>query len=118
MRFDVIPFDSVRFYRFHRDPQANERGVTVLTRLINEKALPGSFEREVSANGGLWPPPALPQDREALGAGGGVSSGSGKAEETRRVTRKDAPTVLLVREGAAVVTMQDGKKKTVKAGES
>ncbi|CAN0417359.1 unnamed protein product [Pylaiella littoralis] len=101
--------------------QAKDRGATALTRLIDEKALPGSFERTVAANGELWPP-ALPQGQEALGeggsrGGGGVSSSSEKAGEARRVTRKEAPTVLLVREGSAVVTMQDGTKTTVKPGE-
>ena len=99
--------------------QAKARASTSLTRLLDEKALPGSLERTLPANAGLWPPAyAAAEGQSPLGGASGSSgnSSSGGAVEPRRVSRREPPTVLLVREGAVVATLQDGTKTTVTAG--
>ncbi|CAM9281014.1 unnamed protein product [Ectocarpus sp. 6 AP-2014] len=111
--------DELGGVRRKLEGQAKARAARGLNRLIEENTLPGSRERLVAASTDVWPPPT------PKGGGGrdldapdmsGISGSSGMGE-TRRVSRRDAPTVLLFREGSAAVTLSDGTRMKVGAGE-
>lgn len=99
--------------------QAKARTSTALSRLLDENALPGSLERTYPANAGLWPPAyaaAEGQSPSGDAASSSNSNSSGGVIEPRRVSRREPPTVLLVREGSVVATLENGTKTTVTAG--
>ncbi|CBN80221.1 calcium/calmodulin-dependent protein kinase IV [Ectocarpus siliculosus] len=111
--------DELGGVRRKLEGQAKARAARGLNRLIEENTLPGSREKLVPASTDVWPPPT------PKGGGGrdldapdmsGISGSSGMGE-TRRVSRRDAPTVLLFREGSAAVTLSDGTRMKVGAGE-
>lgn len=98
--------------------QAKARAAKSLTRLIDGNHLPGFREKGISGDANVWPPaPVAPvvKDQTAGVLDSSLLS-SVEAGEARRVSRRDAPMVLLVREGAVVATLQDGTKTTVRAG--
>ncbi|CAN0119157.1 unnamed protein product [Ectocarpus fasciculatus] len=110
--------DELGGVRRKLEGQAKARAARGLNRLIEENTLPGSREKSVPASADVWPPPTPKGGGRDLDAPdmSGISGSSGMGE-TRRVSRRDAPTVLLVREGSAAVTLSDGTRLKAGAGE-
>lgn len=111
----ISPFFAAFNCAFPSFLQTKSRAATALTRLV-EDDLVVSRQRQYEASTRIWPPNLL------KGAGGGEAGAnsrrnSGTGIDGRRVSKKEAATVLLVRDGDIAVT-QGGVTRTVVPGES
>lgn len=116
----MLTFHSITsFFLFLLSFQAKARAARSLIRLIDGKHLPGSREKSVLGDESVWPqamPAPVVKDQTAGVLDSSSLLSSVEAGEARRVSRRDAPTVLVVREGSVVVNLQDGTRRTVREG--